>query len=271
MKKPDVKIDLVLVTPIIAKEWLKQNINNRPISKSRVSAYAGMMKAGKWTENGVIEFGADGELYDGQTRLQAVVESGVSVWFTVKYGITAQARANIDLGRARTAGNWLTMIGIPNGNRVAAALKLIYRIENGTIGNRNTRIGEKELFTPEMAERMAEEKPDVIEWTSFKNIKKCPKGLTTATLGAFSYMFSQKDANLAREFVAGMIDGFEKTKFPAFHKFREIVVRQPTNPKPYPANYLQAFMVIAWNYERAGTEPKLFRWIPTSQDFPKIQ
>lgn len=270
MKAPSIVVELVKVTPTIAAQYLEKNTNNRPVNLKRVEGYAKLMKEGKWTDNGVIEFGKDGTLFDGQTRLQAVVKSKVAVWFTVKHGVSDESRANIDIGRARTAGNWLSMIGVPNGNRVAAALRLIHRMNSGEIAHRSCG-GSDDLFTPEIAEDMLKERPDVVEWASMCNIGKCPRGISLSTIVAFSYLFSKKDYNLAKEFVNGMIDGFDKGKYPSFHKFRELIIRQPTNPTPYPKNYIQAFMVQTWNHERKGTSAKIFRWIPSEQDFPTIQ
>jgi hypothetical protein len=270
MKKPDIKTEIVLVTPKKAQEYLERNETNRPVNPQRVLAYAKIMKQDGWTENGVIEFGKDGTLYDGQHRLSAVLKSGCSIWMTVKHGLDSRSRSNIDLGRARTVANWLAIIGVRNSTRVAATLRLIHKIQSGT-NKGKTYSASTDLFTPEFAEKMLRENPDICSWCSREIYRKVPQGMKPATIAAYSYLFSLKDDALAKDFVSGMADGFDKNKYPAFHKFRELIIRQPSTPTPYPANYLQAFMVMAWNSERSGTPLKIFRWIPTDQDFPEIK
>ena len=38
-----------LITPDIAREYLKQNLKNRNVRQKKVKEYAGDIKAGKWT------------------------------------------------------------------------------------------------------------------------------------------------------------------------------------------------------------------------------
>lgn len=79
----------VVVTPEYAAILLKYNANNRPISKAVVDNYAGFMKRNTWVslpQTRIITFNADGCLIDGQQRLNAIIQSGVSqemdIWQT---------------------------------------------------------------------------------------------------------------------------------------------------------------------------------------------
>jgi len=74
----------VSVTPAMAAEWLKLNSLNRPIRRQTVSKYASVMRSGQWVRSPeAIGFDVNGRLIDGQHRLTAVVESGVTVEFLV--------------------------------------------------------------------------------------------------------------------------------------------------------------------------------------------
>lgn len=70
-----------LITPEFAANLLETNSNNRRLSKGTVTAYANDMIAGNWDESvGVaISIDENGILRDGQHRLMAIVESGVSI------------------------------------------------------------------------------------------------------------------------------------------------------------------------------------------------
>lgn len=74
------KAEIRLVTPSIAREWLKTNESNRTLRPQRVRQYANDMRAGKWNLTGQgITFGKDGNLLDGQHRLHAIILSDTSV------------------------------------------------------------------------------------------------------------------------------------------------------------------------------------------------
>ena len=72
---------IVYVTPELAKKWLTMANNfNRPIKQAVVDMYVRQIKSGLWrrTHQG-IAFDANGILIDGQHRLMAIVNSGVTV------------------------------------------------------------------------------------------------------------------------------------------------------------------------------------------------
>lgn len=77
----------ILVTPEMAAEILKGNVGNRPMKRTLVAQLVDSIRRGKWqcTHQG-IAIAADGRVLDGQHRLMAVVESGISCWMLVTWG-----------------------------------------------------------------------------------------------------------------------------------------------------------------------------------------
>ena len=71
------------VTPEMAKIWLLNNHENRPIEEHRVREYANKMRCGDWKEK--VPDGTPlivmkgGELINGQHRLMALLKYGKSV------------------------------------------------------------------------------------------------------------------------------------------------------------------------------------------------
>lgn len=95
-------INRILVTPQIATDLLATQTRNRPLSDAQVSAFAEIMRAGRWSDsNDLICVTAGGVLINGQHRLSAVVKSGVSVWMDVKFN--ADPASVCDRGRPRTS------------------------------------------------------------------------------------------------------------------------------------------------------------------------
>ena len=79
--KTNMTMTYEIITPEKASDLLETNTENRKISKGTVEAYANDMLAGNWDESvGVaISIDKDGVLRDGQHRLSAIVQSGVSI------------------------------------------------------------------------------------------------------------------------------------------------------------------------------------------------
>lgn len=79
--------EIVLVTPDLAKEWLKLlHPSQRLVDVETVNAYAELMGAGEWVfTNKKISFDTHRRLINGQHRLSACVESGASFPVIVSY------------------------------------------------------------------------------------------------------------------------------------------------------------------------------------------
>lgn len=123
---PDLQIDITMVGPELAKEWLAVNIQNRKPSPAKQRQYAEDMQDGVWMLTGqAVQFDWNGTLIDGQNRLQTIVSTGVAVPLLVVRGLDPRAREVIDTGKARTASDSATMAGIPNAPVVSAMAKLV--------------------------------------------------------------------------------------------------------------------------------------------------
>lgn len=104
--------DCVNVTPDLAAKWLEGNVLNRPLKQAHVDRLAREMKAGRWllTHQG-IAFDVSGCLIDGQHRLWAVVESGVTVPLRVFRNQPAGNLYAVDNGERRTNLDILNLTG----------------------------------------------------------------------------------------------------------------------------------------------------------------
>jgi len=76
------------ITPEMAREWLDKTRDtklNRNIRPANVSELASAVRSGEWDDRlgGTIIIGAYGVVIDGQHRLSAIVETGISMQFIV--------------------------------------------------------------------------------------------------------------------------------------------------------------------------------------------
>jgi hypothetical protein len=127
-----------LITPELAAVLLERNDNNRNRRSDRVDKYGRAMSLGDWGLTGQpIIIDRNGNLMDGQHRLMAVVDTGISVWFLVVRGVDPELMPLVDKGLARTAGDAFAWAGVPNSNMVAAAIRQFLALIYGT-GSRDS-------------------------------------------------------------------------------------------------------------------------------------
>jgi hypothetical protein len=124
------KVETMKVTPAIAERWLTSNTHNRNIRLAAVNAYAADMEAGRWLPSGdAIRFAADGTLLDGQHRLLAIVQSGVTISAVVISGLAPETQEVMDGGTKRTLADVLALRGEVNTRQLAAGLRRITAYE----------------------------------------------------------------------------------------------------------------------------------------------
>lgn len=126
-KNEELTIQIMEITPDIAKKWLEGHENVREVSWHRVEAFANDMRDGRWqlTHQGIC-FNANGDLIDGQHRLHAIVRSGKTVRMMVCRTTVGTIKDPIDRGAPRTIA---TIMGV--SNRDTAALNVLRFFEAG--------------------------------------------------------------------------------------------------------------------------------------------
>ncbi|MFF5517629.1 hypothetical protein [Streptomyces coeruleorubidus] len=103
---------------------MRTNTLNRPLSRQTVTQLARAIERGEWklTHQG-IAFDENGQLVDGQHRLEAVVKAGTAVNMLVAHGVPRAAFTVMDTGRKRTGRDALSLAGEANSTHLAAALR----------------------------------------------------------------------------------------------------------------------------------------------------
>lgn len=120
------------ITPVMAEVMLKQNTFNRPIKKKRVAMWSKSIRAGNWMLTGVpIVFSDEGSILDGQHRLLAIVETGMTIRCDVRFGIDKAAFKYYDIGAVRTNSDILSTDGNVDTIALAGALARWAKYEQG--------------------------------------------------------------------------------------------------------------------------------------------
>lgn len=137
-----VKVKVVSVTPDFAAKMLEKNTNNRQISEHVVARYAKDMKEGRWgVSESAICFDETGLQINGQHRLWAVLNSGVTVDMIIAEGYPVGAINYIDDTFARSG---LAQYKIANGAATVtvkhmAVARLIGGAGSSLEGNKESR------------------------------------------------------------------------------------------------------------------------------------
>lgn len=107
------------ISPEQAAKWLERNDNNRNVNVAKVKKMAKDMREGHWdTTHQGIAIASDGTLVDGQHRLLAIVESGVTVRMNVTFN--AAKSQHIDSGNIRSMAT--TLPGLNSAGTTAAII-----------------------------------------------------------------------------------------------------------------------------------------------------
>lgn len=121
----NIKSTVALITPERAAHLLSRNQNNRPLSKQHAAELTRVMKRGEWQLNGdSIRIDTNANILDGQHRLTACVQSGITFESVILTGLSPEVFGTIDRGKGRTIGEILSISGVPNYNMVAGASRM---------------------------------------------------------------------------------------------------------------------------------------------------
>jgi hypothetical protein len=125
-----VRFDFVEVTPELAADWLKNNRRNRKLKDSMLERYIMDMRNGAWlTTHECVAFDADGNLIDGQHRLESIVRAKGKVLMVVSSGWpAAQGKKKtmdaVNMGASRSLADQLHLQHDVNRRDAAMVVKI---------------------------------------------------------------------------------------------------------------------------------------------------
>lgn len=253
--KGEIRHEIYNVSPEMADAWLGQNNHNRKLRKAVVSKYARDMSRGLWKFNGEpIQFDSNGDLINGQHRLNAVRESRTTQPFLVVTGLPPEAHESLDAGAKRTAGDVLTLAGYDDGKTIGATARLALNLDANPNVARETRgwstaeIKSRVDNDPELLAVVQEIMPDL------------PRALYTmlprSVVGYALYRLRKIAPEQAMEFFTSLGTG---ANLPAESSILALIRRlnaQNQRPKGPQSQFESlAYIFMAWNAWRKG-EPR---------------
>ena len=269
LKFGDMRVEIIRVTPDMAKAWLKKNSKNRNIRPNQLALMGRDMKNRAWHVNGdTICIAKDGVLFDGQHRLQAIINSGKSQVLIVVTGLEDEARKTKDAGAKRSPGDMLKLAGERNSNALAAVLRMMALYAKGGVAGA---IDKSSLVTNSEIEETLEVFPDIrasvdIVSGRFRPLYNLASG---RVWGFLHYIFSQGAPEEADIFLDGVMTGIGFKKNHSIFQLRKRLVNDRMEQRKIPARIIMILIIKAWNLFREGRECKALR-VVQNEGLPKV-
>lgn len=259
-----VKTSVEQITPAIAEEWLGRNSHNRPIRNNRVADLSGAMTRGEWVVNGdAIRWSDQGVLLDGQHRLWAVVESGITIESLVVRGLRESAQETMDVGARRSLKDTLVLRNVVDAAKIAAVLNYKWRYDNGHVRLASAR--------PTIAQAIAvyESNPDGLREAARQASRLNQRFRISVAMSATVYdSFASIDQDDADAFWESLLSGADLGKHSPILVLRRYLERQSAVGRAGETNQgarassvtVHALFIKAWNAYRAGEEVEVLSW-----------
>lgn len=266
----DIDYEVVDLSPTAARDILEGNTRNRSLREDYVRKLAGAMERGEWMVNGEpIQIAENGELLNGQHRLSAIVESGMTVPMLVVRGLPPTTRMTMDVGTRRNLSDVLALHGQVDTTNLGAMLGMLHRYRNGQ------RLDNSGRTAPTAAEALArlEEEPGVTTYLPFgwKVFRATRMRVSVSAL--LVYLFDEVDPGEGTRFFEALCNGSAEPKGSPVRALWSILKRAQKERDYRVSTYvLNAMTIKAFNAWREGREMTLllFRSGGTREAFPKI-
>lgn len=145
--KHDLQFTVELITPDYAKELLADNDHNRKVSGANVTTIAQALTNKEWKVSGqTIVISKNGTLMDGQHRLLAVMQTGISMEHCIVRGVEDEVFKVIDIGKNRSGADVLSIAHIDRSSKIAKVIKMHKAYENRHM-TRLAKLSNTELLT----------------------------------------------------------------------------------------------------------------------------
>lgn len=240
-----VQTKIMEVTPALAEKWLLKNTRNRRPKMAKVAGMVRNMRDGRWTlSESAICFDEAGTLTNGQNRLTAIIESGVTITSLVMTGMPPEAFVNFDSGSSRTPSDVLYVESYKDVNALAAAAKLVMTAKDGTLGGTDR----DQMRTPFEILEFVEKNPLLQDSVRAATIaRKESLGPGTPLAGIHFLLMEKVGTAIAGYFLSQIAYGAEEPKGSAVLALRSAYSRMRRESSYYKSRDHLVMLSKAWN------------------------
>ena len=263
------KTEVRTITPVVATEMLKKNLNNRKVSEKHVNFLANEMRNGNWLFDGQpLRFDEDNILIDGQHRLNAIVKSQTSQNILIVTGLKKESFKVMDTGKNRNAADVLSINGESYYCEISCCARFIIKFKNNHSlgGNRLSSTSNTSIIN------WLDENRNIVEnIRTADKLKKQFSGVLSKTyIASLLYLFSEKDVTVAEIFMRKLCTGLDLSDKDPIFALRKALIKDKMSKSNLPQKDKTALIVKGWNAYRLGKSIKVLRWNKDVETFPTI-
>lgn len=246
------------------------NTANRRLAGGRVQRLVDQLQRGEFRNTGEpIIVSREGILNDGQHRLQAIAESGVTVDQDVRFGIGRETFVATNTGASRSAGDVLHIGGVPSGSTVAQVLRLLLLYERGLPE------AVRDFVSHAQVAAAWERWPDIADIVELLSSRSFPKGVKSTPLLCTAFLASRAPGKRKLDaWLETLETGVGDGKQDPAHQLREYLLRGADAGAGTREAMLErwATMLRSWMLYRAGetVTARDLRWKFGRDEFPKL-
>lgn len=271
---PNIKITIVTITPQYAEELLGRNPRNRILRPRNLANLERAMLNGEWELNGeAIKVDTDGFVLDGQHRLHAVVNTGVSIQTILVEGLPSETQDTMDTGKSRTLADILQIRGEANATALAALIRRVVLVERHGLPVAFLSSTAGYVLTNRECLEWFEENQWVRDYVHPGRKVARHSALNGAGAGVLMWYFEMLDTEDAQHFFARLIDGVNLTERDPIHVLRKAhktIIDDSRGERNQ--RYIAAITIKAWNAYREGREISMLKFRPggaNPESFPE--
>lgn len=230
---PKLTLSIESITPEIARDMIEKtngilesmHIENRKTSASLIRRYAGAYRRGEWEIADPIMVSDLGAVIEGQHRLLAVIDSGLTISFVVIKGYSHNSTLTVlGSGKTRTTADVFSMARKSNSDIRAAVCQWLYRADKGD------RMGPPRVPpTPRLLTEVGAANEHEID-LSLEAVPESIKNVISRSLMVFCHMqFAARDRDLANRFMTALALGENLISSDPVYRLREYLIKTKTS------------------------------------------
>lgn len=270
------RIEDLLVTPEMASNMIAKSVasgrkNYRKFDGLHARKMAQDMKEDRWRNNGdPVRVASDGLIMDGQHRLSAIVQSGVSVRLIIYFDFDQEVVdvRLIDTGKGRNLGTHLAAAGLPHAKLIAATVKLALVYQRGEWATTEN-LPKHALRDSELHEYVEKWKEALIDCASLAN--RSQRIATSSLVSALLFIGCRgekpSEREQAVEFVEKLANGIDlRIDDPIFSLRRRLIESRSSKFKRLTTYADRNLMTTGWNKHVSGKPCRVIQLLDRCPD-----
>ena len=248
----------VLITPDVASDYLKKNINNRPLSKHHIDQIVRAIKNNEWIYNGEsIKFDTLGNLLDGQHRLHAIISANIPVESEVIFELSPTIFKTLDQTKKRNLSDFIAISGAEWWVEKSALTRHLFFYR--TMSYETKKVLYSTHTSSQLFDFYIQNKAEIDDTIMHcRHLKRNGMIIQFSKIVFIYNVFSKIDLNNANKFLNDLLTGYNLVTGSPIAALRETQIKEKMYNQFRISNIIAIDLLFrTWNLYRANTFVKL--------------